>query len=160
MAQRSELDRRVWTFGVALPLVEQIDPALVSEYFWRTIALRPVRGDASDSSQRIASGLARLLAWYDRDVAAALSEAATSALERGDEVPPIIRGTAFQAWSAVDPRAAVTQIEKTPVDPSLDPRGTVRLRVAEKLVLPATARWREDYLENSGSFAFLLGDSY
>ena len=51
--------------GVLLPMVEQIDPALVPELFWRIVATRPSTGDPRSVRRVIvqcvgyASGLVR-----------------------------------------------------------------------------------------------------
>jgi len=61
--------------GVLLPMVEQIDPALVPELFWRAIATRPSVGNPRRrDNEYSSSALVMLLAWYDRDVAATLFE--------------------------------------------------------------------------------------
>jgi hypothetical protein len=143
--------------GVTLPMVEQIDPALLPEYFWRTVAMRPARGEPSDWDWRVANELVLLLAWYDRDVAAALFERTRVALNRGDDLPPAVRLTALEAWSVLDPRAAVAHLEKAPVERSLRPStiaGDARLQVANYLALPQSERWRDVYLEHWGWSAF------
>ena len=56
---------------ILLPLVEQIDPALVPEYFWRVVAARPPLGNPRPISDTPQRNLVLLLAWYDRVVAEA-----------------------------------------------------------------------------------------
>jgi hypothetical protein len=53
---------------------------------------------------------------------------------------------AFQAWSVVDPRAAVARLEQLPVTPMAD---SARQRVAELLLLSHEARWRNVWINNS-----------
>ncbi len=145
------------TSAVTLPMVEQIDPALVPEYLWRTITMRPARGEPSDGDWRVANELVLLLAWYDRDVAAALFERTRVALDRGDDLPPAVGLTAFEAWLVLDPHAAVAHLEKTPVEPGLRPSTIARdprVQVANLLALPQPVRWREVYLDHWGWSAF------
>ena len=55
-----------------LPIVEQVDPTLVREYLWRTLALRPAwrSGDARDEIPLIAgTRVAAMVARYDREAA-------------------------------------------------------------------------------------------
>ena len=133
---------------IVLPLVEQLDPALVPEYFWRIVATRSPVGDPRSSSEFVPAALTLLLASYDRDVAAIVFEPVRVWLEHADDrelARPVVP-IAFQAWSAFDPRAAVARLERLPVTPMLD---SARQRVAELLLLPHEARWRNVWLNNS-----------
>ncbi len=144
-------------FQVALPFVEQVEPALVPEYFWRILALRPARGDVNDWEVSVASELAVLLAWYDRDVARALFQPMLAILEQGNELPLRQRIAGYLAWSMFDPTAAVAQLENMPLDLSLEnPRANLRFRVAELLAMPHAARWKEVYIEYAGLTEFLV----
>jgi len=128
---------------VLLPIVEQVDPALVPEYFWRVVATRPSPGDPRLVSEASASALIALLGWYDRDVAEALFEPIRDEMEHTDEPALARASTAFLSWSVFDPRAAAARVEKLPVDPRLDLNAdSVRVRVCESLRLPREARWR------------------
>jgi hypothetical protein len=147
-------------YQVVLPLVEQIDPALVPEYLWRLLALRPAPRDPDDLSIRYSTKLALLLAWYNREVAAALLEPARLALDHGKNLPPDASLNLFLAWSIIDPRAATRQLEKTPAGPAVDqPNGNVRVRVAELLRLPRAARWKKIYGRYTQMISILPGES-
>jgi hypothetical protein len=130
--------------GFLLPLVEQIDPALVPELFWRAVAARPSVGNPCTASEFNSSNLVILLAWYDRDVAAVLFEPVRTRIEDNDD--PALAGTAvdYLCWSIFDPRTAVARLEQVPVNPKVD--GNVdqtRQWVAETLALSHAARWRK-----------------
>ncbi len=102
---------------VLLPLVEQIDPALVPEYFWRVVATRPSLGDPGATGELSEGLLVALLAWYDRDVAAALFEPIRARMEQTDDQMLVRSSVEFMAWSIFDPRAAVARFAQVPVDP-------------------------------------------
>jgi hypothetical protein len=144
-------------FQIALPFVEQVDPALVPEYFWRILALRPARGDVNEWDHSLAGELAVLLAWYDRDVARALLQPIQGTLERGDDLPLPARIAGYLAWAMIDPPAAVAHLEKMPLDLSLEnPRANLRFRVAELLAMPQAARWKDVYSEYAGLAEYLM----
>jgi hypothetical protein len=133
---------------VLLPLVEQIDPALVPELFWRLVATRPSVGNPRRVGERMSSQLVVPLAQYDRDVAAALFEPIRAQLEHTDDQALAGSSSEFLAWSIFDPRAAVARLEQVPVNPKLD-LGVYRTRVevAETLGLSHEARWRKIWSE-------------
>ncbi|HKI19699.1 MAG TPA: carboxypeptidase regulatory-like domain-containing protein [Isosphaeraceae bacterium] len=115
-----------------LPIAEAIDPALVPELFWRALAARqsPV--------------WAMYLAWYNRDVAAALFEPARQRLGTSGTEPGASQ-VMFEAWSLFDPRAAVARLEKVPM-PSLDPNDNrARIAVIKALSLAHDERWRRTW---------------
>jgi hypothetical protein len=127
-----------------LPLVEQIDPALVPELFWRAVASRPSVGNPRTVGEFRSSHLAMLLAWYDRDVAAVLFEPVRARIENTAE--PALAGPAvdYLCWSIFDPRTAVARLEEVPVNPQFDVNvDQSRQRVAETLELSHSARWRK-----------------
>ena len=133
---------------IVLPAVEQLDPALVAEYFWRIVATRSSVGDPRSGNEFAPTLLALLLASYDRDVAAIVFEPVRAWLEHADDrelARPVVP-LAFEAWSLFDPRAAAARLEQLPVTPMLD---SARRRVAELLWLPHEARWRNVWLNNS-----------
>ena len=70
---------------IVLPVVELLDPALVSEYFWRVVATRSPVGDPRSGNEFAPSSFALLLASYDRDVAAILYEPVRTWLEHADD---------------------------------------------------------------------------
>ena len=92
------------TSWVLLPLVEQIDPTLVPELFWRAVAARPPIGNPRTLFYRTPTGLACWLGWYNREVAAAVFEPVRTELEQTDEQTLAIRELEFQAWSIFCPR--------------------------------------------------------
>jgi len=139
--------------GMVLPLVEQIDPALVAELFWRAIATRPPTGDPRSDHSRSLSDLAMLLGWYDREAAAALFESVRALMDQTDDRELAGWGH-FVAWSIFDPRAAVARLEQLPVTIRLETGANpVRERMAELLGLPYEDRWRRiwsNHTEMSG----------
>jgi hypothetical protein len=129
---------------ILLPIVEQIDPALVPEYFWRIVATRPSVGNPRSIGSLSSGALVLLLAWYDRDVAEALFEPIRDQMEKADDVALALESTAFLGWSIFDPRASVARLEKLPVNPRLDLNADhVRRQVCEYLRLEHRARWRK-----------------
>ena len=60
--------------GLVLALAEAIDPALVAEVMWRTVAARPPSGNPRVALAYASSNLVDQIAWYDRGVAAAVLE--------------------------------------------------------------------------------------
>ncbi len=70
------------TRGVLLPLVEQIDPALVPELFWRALATRPPIGNPRVLREHLSGMLVMLLAGYDREVAQRALRASSSRPQR------------------------------------------------------------------------------
>jgi hypothetical protein len=129
------------TREILLPLVEQVSPALVPEYFWRAIAMRPCIGAPNSVGKFPSALLTSLVSWYDRDVAAALFEPVRASMESADNSGPTVMG--FLAWSVFDPRAAVARLERTPVTPDFQlDSDSARILVAEALGLPHEERWR------------------
>ncbi len=78
-------ERYQFLAGTILPAVERIDPALVPEILWRDVASRPPVADSRLDRGYSPVRLIAQLAWYDRNVAAALS----SRLEHGWNGPTI-----------------------------------------------------------------------
>ncbi|MFI5459024.1 MAG: hypothetical protein ACHRXM_26645 [Isosphaerales bacterium] len=130
--------------GKLLPVIERIDPALVPEVFWRDVASRLPVGNPRSLQAYSPNYLITYLAWYDRDVAAALFESRRARMDQtnGDELATW--AIDFRAWSLLDPRAAVARLEKLPIDPKL-PLNAIRARlvVAESLARPYEERWRK-----------------
>jgi hypothetical protein len=134
---------------IVLPLVEQIDPALVAEVFWRAIAARPTSEDERPFYARSLSDLAMLLGWYDRAAAAAIFEPVRAQIDRTDD-QTLSQTVFFLGWLVFDPRAAVARLEQALVASGPEPRAnTVRERVAEILGLPYEDRWRQIWGNNT-----------
>jgi len=130
--------------GTLLPVVEWINPALVPEVFWRDVASRLPRGNPRSIDSYSPSRLITYLAWYDRDLAAALFEPSRAQMEQTDDRELATWAAEFRAWSFFDPRAAVARLEKLPIDSKLQLNAIrARLVVAESLALPYEKRWRK-----------------
>ncbi len=133
--------------GDLLWLVEQIDPALVPDVFWRTIASRAPYGNPRDDRADHFNVRVAELAVYDREVAAALFQPALARMEQTDPTELASWGSEFVAWSLIDPRAAVARLEKIAVPQVPDLRKgniTARLVVAASLARSHRERWRNE----------------
>jgi hypothetical protein len=145
MEERPELYGSV--VGGLLWLIEQIDPAMVPEVFWRQVASRSPYGNpradhADGPTVRVAD-----LAVYDREVAAALFEPTLARIEQTDPTELASWGYEFMCWSLIDPRAAVARLEKIPVPLVPDYRkGNIaaRLTVARSLARSSQERWHNE----------------
>jgi hypothetical protein len=71
--------------GLVLPVVEQIDPSLVPELFWRAVAIRPPIGDPRVVWDWLPEFLVQCLAWYDRQVAEVVLERVRADLDQTDD---------------------------------------------------------------------------
>jgi hypothetical protein len=133
--------------AVLLPMVEQIDPALVPEYFWRILAMGRPASNPRSTQDIYANELVNLFAWYDRDVAAVLYERLRDQIEQTDD-KRLANSRRFVGWSLFDPRAAVARLEQVPF--SLNPGGNgSREHVAELLGLAHGERWRKIWSEST-----------
>ena len=150
--------------GVWLPLVEQIDSALVPEIFWRAVATRPPIGNPRSLFDESPSKLAMLLGWYDREVAAAVFEPVRAQMEQADNedlaaVANPLQGwpTPFLGWSIFDPRAAVARLEQVPATAAISARAVFnsRVQVAQILGLSYKDRWRRIWTDYT-DMRFLL----
>jgi len=129
--------------GVLLPVVERLDPALVPEVFWLDVASRPPFGNPRTISAYSPSYLIEHLAWYDREVAAALFEPSRARMKHTEDRELATWRSEFLAWSLFDPRAAVARLEIVPISSDSGPRANAaRIAVATSLGLPYEARWR------------------
>jgi hypothetical protein len=150
MKKDAELSDMLRSREILLPMVEQINPDLVPEYFWRIVATRPSVGDPRSVSVTSSAWLTLFLAWYDRDVAAAVFEPVRAWMEHADDRELAGAVVEFQAWSTLDPRAAAARLERVPVNPELDlVLDSAGLAVSELLGLPHEERWRNVWLNNS-----------
>ena len=134
--------------GSLLPAVERIDAALVSEMLSRSVAARTPVVDPRIPRGSIPGRLIAQLAWYDREVAAALFEPTRERMESTKNLDPAASRYDFLTWSLFDPRAAVARLEQTPIDPN--PKQIARharLVVAASLGRKHEAHWREIWSE-------------
>jgi hypothetical protein len=143
MKEGSEYSLNLVAGRTLLPLVEQIDPALVPEYFWRVVATRRSIGNPRSDRALSSSMLIICLAWYDRDVAAAIFEPIRAQMERVGDRSLTGWSDEFLGWSIFDPGAAVARLERVPIALSLEPNAVhTRAIVAEMLGLSREHRWR------------------
>jgi hypothetical protein len=137
-------ERYQHTAGTLLPIVERIDPALVPEVFWRDVASRLPVGNPRSLGAYSPGYLITRLAWYDRDVAAALHAPRQIRLDQSADNDLAAASVDFQAWSLFDPRAAVAWLEKLPVDTKVHRASMMgRLAVAASLARSHEERWRK-----------------
>jgi len=110
--------------AACMPVVESIDPALVPELFWRTVADLAIADDPRESYGRDdVLGQALLLARYDREVASALFEpAARASAARGADAGQMVPNELL-LLAVIDPRRAVAAVEAMPEPANLDTRG-------------------------------------
>jgi RNA polymerase sigma factor (sigma-70 family) len=135
---------------VILPIVEQVAPERLAEFFWRAVALHD-RVDPDGEESLLRSGIGfecMLLSRYDRQVAAAFFEPMDSFIRsvyaqksRGGELSE----SAIVAKACLDPKAAVELLEFLVTDEP-QPRGVdsrqVRLFLTKAFVAPAAERWK------------------
>ena len=117
------------------------------EVFWRYVASRPPSANPRTISVYSPTDLIQHLAWYDREVAAALFESSRDRIEHTEDRELATWSSEFEAWSSFDPRAAVARLEKIPVAADPSPNDA-RIRVASSLGLSDKQRlqtlWPED----------------
>ncbi len=132
-----------------LPLVEEIDPSLAPEVFWRAVAARPAIGNPRSLDDPSLSHLVQLLSWYDRDVAAAVFEADRAMMEQADNRELATRLAWFLSWLLFDPRAAVASIEQLRATTDLDTRAILGLRQDVGLTLGRSYedQWRSVWVK-------------
>jgi Carboxypeptidase regulatory-like domain len=132
------------TFWIVLPLVEQIDPALVPELFWRAVAMRLPTGDPRQAVDLTPAELALLLGRYDRAVAALVFDPCRARMEATDDAELDLWTIAFMSWSIFDPRAAVARLERASAAAGLQngPSHSSEA-IAELLGLSLEDRWRK-----------------
>jgi hypothetical protein len=136
-----------------LPVVEQIDPALVSEVFWRVIALRPPIGDPRRVMDYPSLRIAVSLACYERVVASVLFQPGLTEIERLD-ARGVRSSSQLETWSLIDPRAAVAWMKRLPANNGTDANSNWSFtQVVQLLSLQSERRWRSIWRSQSG-----LGD--
>ena len=138
--------------GVLLPVAERIDPGLVDEYLWRSLAMRqplPWETDTSGQSAQARSAqadvlLAMMLARFDWDIARSLIEPLVR--EHGPAARMFAgRAELHVAAAAIDPKWGVALVEAMPDDPDLkvrSPKNAARLAVANLLGRAADQQFR------------------
>jgi hypothetical protein len=140
------------TAAVLLPVVEQIAPGLVDEYFWRCLAMRPPKPweqTAGNRSAQTDALVAMMLARYDRAVARSLVEPFTATSTLAQDYFSRQREQ-FVAAAMIDPHWGVTLVEALPDDRDVKLQGTknsARLAVTNVLSRSGTRRYR--YLQSS-----------
>ena len=146
-ANSSSLYNTTSIAGVLLPVAERIDPGLVDEYLWRSLAMRqpkPWETNPSGGNEYANLQLAMMLARYDRPIARSLVEPHV----RGTSTSPVYfssRGELHAAAAAIDPQWAVALVEAIPDDPDLkigNPKNSARLAVANVLGRAGDQRFR------------------
>jgi protocatechuate 3,4-dioxygenase beta subunit len=134
--------------AVLLPVAERVDPGLVDESLWRTLAMRQPKPWDTGPNDRTAYAdvmLAMMLSRYDRDIARSLLEP----LVRGEgPARPYIspRDELPAAVAAIDPKWAVALVEAMPDDADLriqSPKNSARLAVANVLGRAGEQRFRK-----------------
>jgi hypothetical protein len=120
--------------GQRLDVVERIDPALVPEVLWRYVAARSTSANPRMTVVYSPSDLIQRVAWYDREIAAALFETSRDRIAHTEDRELARWFREFEAWASFDPRAAVARLERLPVGPELD-ANDARIRVARWLGL-------------------------
>ena len=134
--------------GVLLPVAERVDPGLVDEYLWRSLAMRPPIPWETNPSGRSAYAdvlLAMMLARYDRPIARSIVEP----IARGTGQAPVYfsrQGELYAAAAVIDPKWAAAIVEALPDDPDLklqSPKNSARIAVATVLGRAGNRRFRK-----------------
>jgi beta-lactamase regulating signal transducer with metallopeptidase domain len=141
-----------------LPIVTQVDPRRLSEFVWRTLALRPpIPGpNGRDGISNIANArVAAMIARYDRPVARqVLKVFADRALADRiglEDWGPMFRAEGlFEAAAVVDPATAAAMIDSLPEPAGLSTqelKNAARAALAQILARSGDDRWR--YVERT-----------
>jgi hypothetical protein len=129
------------TSAALMPLVESIDPALVSELFWRSLMqLAPISDPRVGPAFNEPCRLALLLARYDHDVASVLLDLSAMNPAPGQAS----EARALEVLAMIDPRRAVAIVEAGPVQKNVeaDPADSRRSTVAEALGRESDDQWQ------------------
>jgi hypothetical protein len=128
-------DFRVGGFlRTALEVVDRIDPALAADVFWRYLATRPSSINPRDPIGSYSGLVLERVAVYDRYLARLLFESirARKPAAEGRELAESL--LEFDAWTMLDPAAAIAAAEKLPINPDrLDRSSGARSQVATAL---------------------------
>jgi hypothetical protein len=136
---------------IALEVIDQIDPALAADVFWRYLSTRP-----SSFDPRIAWEPSSLVighvAMYDRYLARTLFEPIRAKMVRAEDSEPGAVQMDFDDWTMLDPSEAIAAAFRLPINPDrLDQFSSARLQVAAAL----TNRDRRRYTRSGGILDFL-----
>ena len=135
--------------AVILPVVEQVAPQRLADFFWRAVALHTrIDPDDEDRLQRSAIGAeCMLLSHYNRDAAAVLFEPMNAYIQsvvaeksRSGE----LTSSTLIAKACLDPRAGVQLLEQLPgaqAQSAAEGWNEARLQVAGAFSLPPDLRW-------------------
>ena len=156
---RSKFDPRMRILAASMPTVEQIDPALVPEFYWRTVADLAVANDPREEYGREdALRLAALLARYDTQVASLVLEPAVRAGAVRGTAPADLNAAELDLLAVIDPRRAVALVESLPPPADLETRGVnwSRIMLSAQLARDDSAQWQNVWL-HSGFGNFIWG---
>jgi RNA polymerase sigma factor (sigma-70 family) len=142
--------------AVILPVVEQVAPKRLAEFFWRAVALhaRVDRDDEDRLRQSAIGAEAMLLSRYNRDAAAVLFEPMNAYIQsvvaetsRSGE----LTSSVLTAKACLDPRAGVQLLELLSAVQTQSPAegsNEARLLLAEAFSLPPELRWERLWRSN------------
>ncbi len=133
--------------AVILPVVEEVAPERLAEFFWRAVALHERFDiDKEDSLQRSAIGVECLiLSRYDRQIAALLFEPMDlfiKSVRASGAQANELTASVIVAKACLDPRAAVEFLEWLPVARDELPSSEARMRLAHAFSVSAKDRWK------------------
>jgi hypothetical protein len=136
---------------IALEVVDQIDPALAADVFWRYLATRPSSFDPRIPWEPSSLVIGHV-AMYDRNLARTLFEPIRAKMVRAEDSEPGAVQLNFEDWTLLDPSEAIAVALKLPINPDrLDQFSSARLQVAAAL----TNRDRRRYTRSGGILDFL-----
>jgi Carboxypeptidase regulatory-like domain len=134
--------------AVLLPVAERVDPGLIDEYLWRSLAMRPPNPwETNPGVGRSAYAdvlLAMMLARFDRSIARTLVEPLAGRTGPAGAYFSS-RGELFAAAAVIDPKWAAAIVEALPDDSDLNaqrPKNSGRLAVATVLGRTGDRRFR------------------
>ncbi len=132
---------------VVLPVVEQVAPDRLGEFFWRAVALHErIDPNREDALQRSGIGYeCMLLSRYNREVASAFFQPMDSFIQsvlaqkgQSDE----LTASVIVAKACLDPNAAVELLESLPLsEEPISAANEARMRVANLLWASPRERW-------------------
>jgi Carboxypeptidase regulatory-like domain len=120
--------------GPVLAIAEAIDPGLVPEVVWRLVAGRPASGNPRVVGAYSPISLVECIAWYDRELAAALLERTRVRIDKVGDAELTSWDWAFEVWALIDPRAAVARLERIPMTSTNPNDNRLWIYVVEKLI--------------------------